>query len=72
MSKICEFLRHGESNAVSMAELSHLLNISLRSCRKAVEAERLAGTLILSSEKGYFLPGCGATGRSEIVRFQRR
>ena len=72
MSKICEFLRHGESNAVSMAELSRLLNLSPRACRKAVEAARLSGTLILSSEKGYYLPGCGATGRSEIVRFQRR
>lgn len=69
---VSDFLRYGESNAVSMSELARLLGISPRACRKAVEAARLSGTLILSSEKGYYLPGCGATGRSEITRFQRR
>lgn len=69
---ISNFLRHGESNAVSMGDLSRLLNLSPRAVRKAVEAERLTGTLILSSERGYFLPGEGAAGREEITRFQRR
>lgn len=69
---ISDFLQHGESNAISMGDLSRLLNLSPRACRKAVEAARLTGTLILSSEKGYFLPGEGATGREEITRFQRR
>ena len=72
MSNLKEYLGHGESQAISMVELSRLLNLSPRSCRKAVEAARLTGTLILSSEKGYFLPGEGATGREEITRFQRR
>ncbi len=72
MSNLKEYLGHGESQAISMAELSRLLNISPRACRKAVEAERLTGMLILSSEKGYFLPGEGATGREEVTRFQRR
>ena len=69
---ISNYLRHGEQNAVSMDDLSRLLGLSPRACRKAVEAERLTGTLILSSERGYFLPGTGSAGRSEIVRFQRR
>lgn len=69
---ISNYLRHGEQNAVSMDDLSRLLGLSSRACRKAVEAERLTGTLILSSERGYFLPGTGSAGRSEIVRFQRR
>lgn len=69
---VSKYLRHGEQNAISMAELSRLLNMSPRACRKAVEAERLTGKLILSSERGYFLPGEGETGRAEIVRFQRR
>ena len=69
---VSKYLRHGEQNAVSMAELARLLNISPRACRRAVEAERLTGKLILSSERGYFLPGEGETGCAEIVRFQRR
>ena len=69
---ISDVLQHGECNAISMADLSRLLNLSPRACRKAVEAERLTGTLILSSEQGYFLPGEGAAGREEIARFQRR
>ena len=69
---VTKFLRHGEQNAVSMGDLSRLLGLSPRACRKAVEAERLTGKLILSSERGYFLPGEGSAGRSEILRFQRR
>lgn len=69
---ICDLLRRGEQNAISMEDLSRLLNLSSRACRKAVEAERLTGKLILSSERGYFLPGAGAAGRAEILRFQRR
>lgn len=69
---VSKYLRHGEQNAVSMDDLSRLLGLSPRACRKAVEAERLTGKLILSSERGYFLPGVGETGRAEIVRFQRR
>ena len=69
---VSKYLRHGEQNAVGMGELSCLLNLSARAVRKAVEAERLTGVLILSSERGYFLPGEGAAGREEITRFQRR
>lgn len=69
---VTKHLRRGEQNAISMGDLSRLLGLSPRACRKAVEAERLTGTLILSSERGYFLPGTGSAGRSEIVRFQRR
>ena len=72
MSTVRDFLGCGEHTAVSMSELARLLGISPRACRKAVEAERLTGTLILSSERGYFLPGEGAAGREEITRFQRR
>ena len=72
MSGVSAFLRHGESNAISMDDLSRLLDLSPRAVRKAVEAERLTGKLILSSERGYFLPGVGETGRAEIARFQRR
>lgn len=69
---VMKFLRHGEQNAISMGDLSRLLNLSPRAVRKAVEAERLTGKLILSSERGYFLPGEGAAGREEITRFHRR
>lgn len=69
---ISDVLRHGEGSAISMDDLSRLMGLSPRAVRKAVEAERLTGTLILSSERGYFLPGEGVAGRSEIVRFQKR
>lgn len=69
---ISDVLRHGESNAISMDDLSRLMGLSPRAVRKAVEAERLTGKLILSSERGYFLPGEGAAGREEIIRFKRR
>lgn len=69
---ISDVLRHGEGSAISMDDLSRLMGLSPRAVRKAVEAERLTGTLILSSERGYFLPGEGSAGREEITRFQRR
>lgn len=54
--KVQAFLLEGEANALPMRELARLTGISERQVRKLIERERGAGGLILSSDKGYFLP----------------
>lgn len=51
-----DFLLEGEVNALPMRELARLLNTNEREIRKLIERERGAGGLILSSDKGYYLP----------------
>ncbi len=50
------FLHEGEANALPMRELARLVGVSERRARKIIERERGSGSLILSSDKGYFLP----------------
>lgn len=54
---ISDFLSAGEGQAVSLDELSISTGLPERAVKAAVLRARLAGELILSNEKGYFLPG---------------
>ena len=69
--KIFENLPAGAENSVSPAVLAARMGFtSLRSLRNAIEQERQAGALILSSfNGGYFRPSPGAKGRQEVEAF---
>ena len=65
---ICELLAIGKENAITSRDLCRTLQLKdVRELRLMVERERRAGAVILSSEKGYFLPG----NKYEVERFIR-
>ena len=70
MLQISDYLSKGQKNAIPCAELERLTGLSAREIRKRVRAERIAGTVILSSQDekpGYYLPDT----TEEIERFCR-
>ena len=56
MIKISDFLSVGQDQAVSLPDLSVAVNLSERAVKKEILNARLSGELILSSDRGYFLP----------------
>lgn len=66
---ILPILRCGAENAVSTEDLQRITGMDSRSIRAQVAAEREDGALILSGQRGYFLPSPGEKGREEMVRF---
>ena len=63
-----ELLAVGKENAIPSRDLCKALQLrDVRELRLIVQRERQAGAVILSSEKGYFLPGC----KSEVEKFIR-
>lgn len=54
--KIADFLLPGKKNAISMADLAHVVNIPERSLRLEILQARINGELICSCEQGYFMP----------------
>lgn len=54
--KISDFLSSGEGQAISLDELSLATGLPERAVKSEVLRSRIAGELILSSERGYFLP----------------
>ncbi len=65
------FLLEGEANALPMRELARLVGVSERQVRKIIECERRNGSMILSSDNGYFLPSPDCE-RYEICRYIHR
>lgn len=65
------FLLEGEANALPMRELARLVGVSERQARKIIERERRNGSMILSSDNGYFLPSPDCE-RYEIRRYIHR
>jgi len=65
------FLLEGEANAMPMCELARLVGVSERQVRKIIERERRNGSMILSSDNGYFLPSPDCE-RYEICRYIHR
>mgnify|MGYP004617109419 FL=1 len=65
------FLLEGEANALPMRELARLVGVSERQARKIIERERRNGSMILSSDNGYFLPSPDGE-RYEIRRYIHR
>lgn len=68
------FIPRGAENAISARELARRVGYrGTRALRLAIERERRAGELILSSGDGYYLPSSDAEqARREIERFVRR
>ena len=54
--KISDFLATGEGQAMTLDELSIATGLPERAVKAEVLRERIQGALILSNERGYFLP----------------
>lgn len=54
--KICSALRTGEDNAVSLSDMCKVSGRDNRRTRLVIEDLRRHGTVICSSDKGYFYP----------------
>lgn len=53
---ILNILQKGENNAKSLTELRHIVGGTERDIHRLIESLRRNGSVICSSEKGYFLP----------------
>ena len=53
---LIELIPRGEKNAVHAYDLALRVGLSKRELRKQIELLRRAGAVILSSDKGYYLP----------------
>lgn len=65
---IISALRAGENNGVSLAELINICGLDNRNTRLVIEDLRRKGTVICSSENGYFYPAT----IEELTRYVRR
>ncbi len=70
---IIEMLGVGERNARTQNELTRVLQKDdTREIRQAIRTERLAGNIICSNDKGYFLPENDADIKATIRRLRKR
>lgn len=56
MIKISDFLSIGEDQGISLSDLAAAVNIPERAVKAEILRARISGELILSSDRGYFLP----------------
>ena len=68
MSKIIEYLSAGQENAIPLSDLAAAVNIPERSLQKEILTARLSGELILSSDRGYFLPSDPDDLREYVIK----
>ncbi len=68
MIKIIDFLAAGQDQAISLSDLSAVLNLPERSVKQEILKARLSGDLILSSERGYFLPADHDEIREYVIK----
>ena len=68
MSKISDFLSSGQDQAVSLQDLAAAVNLSDRAVKKEILNARLKGELILSSDRGYFLPADPDEIRQYVIK----
>lgn len=69
MSLISDYLLPGEHLAISARDLCRVAGYENdRSLRSAIDHERLEGVLILSSERGYFLPALNEVDAEREIR----
>lgn len=54
--RIMQALRIGENNAVSLLDMCRVSGLDNRSTRQTIENLRRDGVVIISSNKGYYLP----------------
>lgn len=65
--KITQLLATGEANAKTARDLATITGLTLREVTLQIAKERQDGAVILSSGKGYFLPG----NIEEVLHFCR-
>lgn len=65
--KIANLLQSGEANAKTARDLATITGLTLREVTLQIARERQDGAVILSSGKGYFLPG----NIEEVLHFCR-
>lgn len=72
--RVEDYLLPGEKLATPARELCRVAGFeNSRSLRAAIDKERLEGSLILASDRGYFLPSAEPdVARSELRAFLRR
>ena len=68
MSKISDFLSVGQEQAVSVQDLAAAVNLPERTVHREILNARLSGELILSSERGYFLPADQDEIREYVIK----
>ncbi len=70
---IFEILGVGEKNARTQSELVRALKKEdTREIRQAIRTERLAGNIICSNDKGFFLPESDADIKATIRRLRKK
>lgn len=71
---VSDYLLPGEAMAISARDLCRVAGFeNSRSLRSAIDKERMAGALILATDRGYFLPASDPVqARSELRAFLRR
>lgn len=74
MMRIEDYLLPGEKMAIPARELCRVAGLeNSRSLRAEIDRERLAGALILASDRGYYLPSVDPDiARYELRAFLRR
>ena len=68
MIKISDFLSVGQDQAVSLSDLAVAVNIPERAVKREILNARLSGELILSSDRGYFLPADPDEIREYVIK----
>lgn len=66
-TEVNSLLNRGEENAVTARDLAAITGHSVREITAQIARERQAGAVILSSNKGYFLP----SNTQELLHFVR-
>ena len=70
---VSELLQRGPKNGISLSKLAGKLGISEREVRQRVHDERIEGAMILSGNKGYYLPSEDpAEALEELRNYEKR
>ena len=70
---IKELLQHGSNNGISMSQLAKKAGCSEREVRQRVHDERVGGAIILSGNKGFYLPSEDpAEALEELRNYEKR
>lgn len=68
MIKISDFILTGKDQAISLSDLAAVVSIPEREVKKEILQARLSGELILSGERGYYLPSDPDELREYVIK----
>lgn len=69
---ILSFILTGSDHARTAETISQIANLSRRTVTLQIEEARRRGTLICSSDRGYWLPETPAEARHTVAKLRRR